>query len=388
MTFLRAARNCLEDFLPGLDKALNDVPLLELEQPGSDALAMFKQVHGPALLVPKEFGGMGASLSEAVHIQRAIGSRSPSLAVATTMHHFSVASLVELTATGGGFEWAMLEAIATNNWLMSSGFAEGRTGQHILSPTMRAKRVDGGLLVQGSKKPCSLTWSMDLMSASVAVENPDGGPPTMAVILIPADSEGIERKRFWESWVLAGAESDEIILRDVHVPDALVFYPAPGDSMDPIQSRGFTWFELLIAASYVGVASGLAERVIVAGRGTAEDRAVTRHRAGSRHRRTAVRRLRALVVRGPRRRVGPSPLRPLRGGTGHRAGGHGGGDHRRGHGVHRVVRHGLPAGGQPRPCLPSSRPLGGERRPRPPPGRRSPDPLTRKAFPWTHTTCS
>ncbi len=273
MTFLRAARHCLEDFLPGLDKALNDVPLLELEQPGSDALAMFKQVHGPALLVPKEFGGMGASLSEAVHIQRAIGSRSPSLAVATTMHHFSVASLVELTATGGGFEWAMLEAIATNNWLMSSGFAEGRTGQHILSPTMRAKRVEGGLLVQGSKKPCSLTWSMDLMSASVAVENPDGAPPTMAVILIPADSEGIERKRFWESWVLAGAESDEIILRDVHVPDALVFYPTPGDSMDPIQSRGFTWFELLIAASYVGVASGLAERVIVAGRGTAEDRA-------------------------------------------------------------------------------------------------------------------
>jgi alkylation response protein AidB-like acyl-CoA dehydrogenase len=272
MTFLRAARTCLDDFLPGLDKTLTDVPMLELEQPGSDALAMFKQVHGPALLVPKEFGGMGASLSEAIHIQRAIGSRSPSLAVATTMHHFSVASLVELTAVGGGFEWAMLEAIATNNWLMSSGFAEGKTGQHILSPTMRATRVEGGLLVQGVKKPCSLTWSMDLMSASVAVEDPAGGPATMAIILIPADSEGIERKRFWESWVLAAAESDEVVLRDVHVPDALVFYPAAGTNMDPIQSRGFTWFELLIAASYVGIASGLAERVIAGGRGSDEDR--------------------------------------------------------------------------------------------------------------------
>jgi alkylation response protein AidB-like acyl-CoA dehydrogenase len=272
MTFLRAARTCLDDFLPGLDKTLTDVPMLELEQPGSDALAMFKQVHGPALLVPKEFGGMGASLSEAIHIQRAIGSRSPSLAVATTMHHFSVASLVELTAVGGGFEWAMLEAIAINNWLMSSGFAEGRTGQHILSPTMRATRVEGGLLVQGVKKPCSLTWSMDLMSASVAVEDPAGGPATMAIILIPADSEGIERRRFWESWVLAAAESDEVVLRDVHVPDALVFYPAAGTNMDPIQSRGFTWFELLIAASYVGIASGLAERVIAGGRGSDEDR--------------------------------------------------------------------------------------------------------------------
>ena len=112
MTFLQTARNCLEEFLPGLDQALTQVPMLDLEQAGSGALAMFKEAKGPTLLVPKEFGGMGASLSDAVHIQRAIGSRSPSLAVATTMHHFSVGSLVELTATGEGFEWAMLEAIA------------------------------------------------------------------------------------------------------------------------------------------------------------------------------------------------------------------------------------------------------------------------------------
>jgi alkylation response protein AidB-like acyl-CoA dehydrogenase len=272
MSFLRPARDHLDRLLPGLDKALADVPLLELERPGNDGLAMFKQARGPALLVPADYGGLGASLPEAVHVQRAIASRSPSLAVATTMHHFSVASLVELTATGGGFEWAMLEAIATNNWLLSSGFAEGRSGQHILAPAMRATRVDGGLLVRGVKKPCSLTWSMDLMSASVAVADPEGGPPAMAVILIPANSPGIRRSRFWESWVLAGAESDEVELCDVHVPDALVFYPTEGDGMDPIQARGFVWFEILIAAAYVGVASGLAERVIDRGRGSAEDR--------------------------------------------------------------------------------------------------------------------
>jgi alkylation response protein AidB-like acyl-CoA dehydrogenase len=273
MSFLRPARDRLDLLLPGLDKALSEVPLLELEQPGNDGLAMFKQARGPALLVPADYGGVGATLPDAVHVQRAIGSRSPSLAVATTMHHFSVASLVELTTTGGGFEWAMLEAIATNNWLLSSGFAEGRSGQHILSPTMAATKVDGGLLVRGVKKPCSLTWSMDLMSASVAVADPGGGPETMAVILIPASSPGIRRSRFWDSWVLAGAESDQVELCDVHVPDALVFYPAEGVGMDPIQARGFIWFELLIAAAYVGIASGLAERVIDGGRGSAEDRA-------------------------------------------------------------------------------------------------------------------
>ena len=272
MTILRTERDCLERYLPGLDKLLADIPLGELEKPGSDTLATFRQLGGPALLVPEKFGGKGASLVDAVRIQRAIGSRSPSLAVATTMHHFSVASLVELTAAGEGFEWAMLTAIAENAWLLSSGFAEGKPTQHILSPTMRGVRVEGGLKVSGDKKPCSLTWSMDLMSASVAVVDPDGGPERMAIILIPATSAGIERKPFWNSWALAGAESDQVTLTDVFVPDALIFYPDTGAVMDPIQERGFVWFELLIAASYLGAASALVERVISSGRGSADDR--------------------------------------------------------------------------------------------------------------------
>jgi alkylation response protein AidB-like acyl-CoA dehydrogenase len=274
MTLLAAERDCLERYLPGLDKQLADVPPLDLEQPGNSGLAAFRAAGGPALLVPTQFGGLGATLPDAVRVQRAIGSRSPSLAVATTMHHFSVASLVELTAAGDGFEWAMLTAIAENSWLLSSGFAEGRPGQHILTPTMRATRVPGGLSVSGVKKPCSLTWSMDLMSASVAVADPDGGPDRMAVILIPAGSDGLTRSRFWRSWVLAGAESDEVALRDVHVPDALVFYPEVGEAMDPIQARGFVWFELLISAAYLGAASALAERVVLAAKAPAEDRAL------------------------------------------------------------------------------------------------------------------
>src|SRR5262249_36624861 len=98
-------------------KYLADRSLLELEKPGNGALRIFREVGGPALLIPSEYEGRGASMVDAIRIQRAIGSRSPSLAVATTMHHFSVASLVELTAAGNGFEWAMLTAIAENSWL-------------------------------------------------------------------------------------------------------------------------------------------------------------------------------------------------------------------------------------------------------------------------------
>ncbi len=108
MNLLRTEQDTLDAYIPGLGKYLSEVPLLELEKPGCGALAKFRELGGPALLVPAEYAGKGASLLDAVRIQRAVGSRSPSLAVATTMHHFSVASLVELTAAGNGFEWAML----------------------------------------------------------------------------------------------------------------------------------------------------------------------------------------------------------------------------------------------------------------------------------------
>jgi len=273
MNLLRTERDTLDAYIPGLDQYLSKIPLLELEKPGSGALQMFRELGGPALLVPAQYEGKGASLLDAVRIQRAVGSRSPSLAVATTMHHFSVASLVELTEAGNGFEWAMLMAIAENSWLLSSGFAEGKPGQHILTPTMRGVAAEGGITVNGVKKPCSLTWSMNLMSASVAVADPDGGPDRMAVVLIPADSPGIERAPFWKSTALAGAESDQVTLEEVFVPEALIFYPQGGEAMDPIQARGFVWFELLVSASYLGAATNLAERVIEFGRGSDVDRA-------------------------------------------------------------------------------------------------------------------
>ncbi len=45
----------------------------------------------------------------------------------------------------------------------------------------------------------------------------------------------------------------------------------PGRS-DAVQERGFLWFELLITASYLGIASGLVERVLASGRGGAMER--------------------------------------------------------------------------------------------------------------------
>src|SRR6185436_14923959 len=83
----------------------------------------------------------------------------------------------------------------------------------------------------------------------------------------------IERRPFWNNPVLAGAESDEVHLANVAVPEKLISYLGSPGQLDALQSRGFLWFELLISASYLGIAAGLVERAIQAGKGGAGERA-------------------------------------------------------------------------------------------------------------------
>jgi alkylation response protein AidB-like acyl-CoA dehydrogenase len=270
MNFLTHERTALETLLPGLDAALSHIPLMEMERPGNPAIPVFRRLGGPGLLISTRLGGRGASPLQALRAQRAIASRAPSLAVATTMHHLTIATLMEINPNDPGLEGELLESIARGNLYVASGFAEGKTGVSIQMSSLSMERGPDGLIFNGSKKPCSLSGSMNLFSFSTPA--PEGMDAGLAAVIIPSDTPGIERRPFWQSPILAGAESDEVVLHDVCVPeDALLPLGGSGRS-NAVQDRGFLWFELLITASYLGIASGLVERALSCGRGGANDR--------------------------------------------------------------------------------------------------------------------
>jgi alkylation response protein AidB-like acyl-CoA dehydrogenase len=270
---LEQERAVCDRYLPGLDDQLAAMPLTELESPGSPGIALYRAAGGAGLLIPRVHGGGGASAVDAVRLTRAVAARSPSLAVATTMHQFSVASLVALAESSTGLEWMLLDGVARDRLLMSSGFAEGRTSQSILAPTMKGVWNGESWRVTGRKQPCSLSRSMDLLTASVLFEGSDGDART-GIALIPATSAGITVEPFWASSVLAGAESDSVVLDDVDVhPDLVIELDAGLDGeLDDLQTRGFIWFELLVTATYLGVAAALAERVLLGERGPVHER--------------------------------------------------------------------------------------------------------------------
>src|SRR6516225_4493540 len=131
MNYLRQERETLERLLPGLDAALARMPFLEMERPGNPSIVTFRQLGGPGLLIPTRLGGRGASPLQALRAQRAIACRAPSLAVATTMHHFTIATVMEVNLEAAGQETEFLESVARGNLYVASGFAECQPGTSI-----------------------------------------------------------------------------------------------------------------------------------------------------------------------------------------------------------------------------------------------------------------
>ncbi|MFD8536397.1 acyl-CoA dehydrogenase [Streptomyces rubrogriseus] len=265
MRFLERERATLAKLLPELDPALRETPLMELERPGSPGIRHFRDSGGPGLLVPEAHQGRGATALDALRVQRAIGSHSPSLAVATTMHHFSMATLVGIGGLGDGLEWMLIEGVASSNRVIASGFAEGRSGAGILDPSVTATVTADGVRINGVKRPCSLAHSMDVLTASVLIPREDGQGDELAVAVVPAESEGMSVSGFWSSAFLAGAESEQVTLTDVLVPPELLLRTGTtsGEQLDELQTAGLIWFQTLMTGSYLGAASALVERVLL-----------------------------------------------------------------------------------------------------------------------------
>ena len=228
--------------LPGLDTALAAEPLMAWENRDSKALKLFRDAGGCGLLVPTEHGGHGVDPVAAVRVQRAIGARSPSLAVATTMHHFSVASLAELSAPGHRFRVGGAAGDRRAALVPQLGVRRGQPehehpGAAGAGPQGRGRSA--GQRQQAAVQPDLVDGPDVGQRRGRRQRRADGGPEKLAIVLIPATDPGISRRPFWESFVLAGAESDEVILTDVFVPDMMVFHPAEATMTDPIQGRGF-----------------------------------------------------------------------------------------------------------------------------------------------------
>jgi alkylation response protein AidB-like acyl-CoA dehydrogenase len=205
------------------------------------------------LPVPAAFEGRGAGLLECAAVQRSLARADPALAIALNMHLFSIGMAVEHWLLYQDTCGLLLEAIATQNRIVSSAFAEPGLGGSILHSNSKATRVDGGYVVSGVKTPCSLAGQCDLIS--LQMEAVPAEPDGLLLAVIPAATDGVRVERSWDSLGMRASASDTLVLEDVFVPDELVFHRCePGYDDDEVFAAGLVWFCVTTTATYIGVA--------------------------------------------------------------------------------------------------------------------------------------
>jgi alkylation response protein AidB-like acyl-CoA dehydrogenase len=241
----------------GLHAALAAKPAVDYEQNASSVFALLKRTRATTMLIPSSCGGRGEKAVDAVRFQSALGSLAPSAAVATTMHHYKIAALGRVADTGDERARAILTELAEDARLIASGGAESTPGRDLRNLGSRAVRGAHDYRVTGLKRPCSLSTSMDVMSLMAELHGPDGTFEGYAQVFVDARAQGVAREPFWHSPVFRAAESHTVRLTDVVVPPERVF-PLTGGTGRRFATDCYTWFQLLIGASYLGVAACLA----------------------------------------------------------------------------------------------------------------------------------
>jgi len=213
----------------------------------------------PALIVPEQYGGWGASLLETVMTMGALAVGDGSTALNVTMHMQTLGGAIEAQ----GWPAPLLEKVcrdAVDHGLLINSIAtEPELGSPSRGgkPKTRAKPIYAAgeqpvaWVITGRKNFASMVPTLDYMIIPAVL---DDGSEDVARFLVPR-SDAIEIIETWDAMGMRTTGSHDIILHDVRVPHDYII--GRGSTDNPHQKSKPTanpWFALGVSAVYVGVA--------------------------------------------------------------------------------------------------------------------------------------
>ncbi|NLA35165.1 MAG: acyl-CoA/acyl-ACP dehydrogenase [Actinobacteria bacterium] len=205
-------------------------------------------------LVPREFGGGGASHAEMGGVLREIAHTDAAAAVTLAMHSHLVAFHVWRQRHGQDAS-PMFAKVTDGAWLVSTGAADW------VSSSGTARKVDGGYRVSAAKAPASGCELGDLLVTSIRWAEP-GAAPQVLHCVVPFAAEGVRVERTWDTLGLRGTGSHTVVLDDVFVPEAAVSLIRPADVWHPVWNIVVGAALPLIMAAYNGIADAAVDAAL------------------------------------------------------------------------------------------------------------------------------
>lgn len=216
-------------------------------------------------MVPADLGGYGASIGEICEAIRIIGQACGSTALAFSMHCHLVGTAAWRLAHQGAPTEPLLRNVADGSVLVSSG------GSDWLQSGGTATKTDGGFLVNARKPFSSGSPIADLLVTSAVYDDPEVGP-TVLHFAVPLKAEGVEYVETWRVMGMRGTGSNDIVLKEVFVPDAAISGRRPKGKWHML-FHAISMIALpLIYSAYVGVAESARDKAVDTARKRPPDR--------------------------------------------------------------------------------------------------------------------
>ncbi|WP_193104257.1 acyl-CoA dehydrogenase family protein [Brachybacterium sp. FME24] len=226
-----------------------------------DDLADLRERGYLRLLVPKELGGLGASLLEASRIQRRLAQAAPATALSMNMHLVVTGAALHGHRLGVGAVRTILETAAAGN-LFAFGISEAGNDAMLFDSSTRAEPTRaGGYRVTGTKIFTSLAPVWDRLVVHGRVVDAAEKDPRL-VFGVLERTAAVETLDDWDTHGMRASQSRTTRLHEAQIAAQQVLTHTPvGPNPDPFVMGIFGAFELLIASVYTGIA----ERAITLG---------------------------------------------------------------------------------------------------------------------------
>ena len=205
--------------------------------------------------VPAEYGGAGLSLEEIAAEQTRLAKASPGTALGINMHQIIV-GLGRHMVRSGNEKGELILREAAGGELFGFGISEPGNDMVLFGSITTATPDEdgaGGYSFEGTKIFTSLAPAWTRLLTFGRDDSGDDGAHSVFAVLRREDG-GVEILDDWDTLGMRATQSNTTFLQGAHAgPERILTRTPPGPSTNPVVFGIFANFEILLAATYLGV---------------------------------------------------------------------------------------------------------------------------------------
>lgn len=199
-------------------------------------------------MVPTKFNGLGESLKTIAHNQITLAKHNPAMALAINMHQIIVA-LGNFLVKKGNSQGELILKFAGADKLIAFAISEASNDLVLFNSLTKAVKVTDGYLLSGKKVFVSMASQADYYLTFALIE----GSEDLVFGLV--ENKDIEILEDWDVLGMKATKSQSVVFDNCLLKNENVLTVVKrGPSFDPVLFGIFAHFEILLAATYLGIA--------------------------------------------------------------------------------------------------------------------------------------